>query len=429
MPVTGSTPSHDERHSQNPSQSSSSYQSLLSSSPTSTTQSTSCQPSFDFLLNFIRASGLKTTGLLSSSQIRLKRNVPAAQAKSFIIGAFMSDSDQDVSLAREWLEFGEEIVFSSALLSAEPIERVTSDDIPPLRVIQAAYIICIVLNWEGSDTMKRRVRHHHFAAVVSAVREIGVSSSNHYPVDFVSACDFSWHKFIEREEAIRTFTYVFLLDTAFVIFNNTPPRMVLHEMSLEMAASESCFQAENAADSYKHWQAHIPQQFAVPGSTLLLLGEAISTLMREAYDAHAPRFADLSTLNLFTIIAGLHTVVFQQLSLFTCLPTDLQPVRTALLRWQSLWTLRSDKNHPNLPDADERPSWQDTGFIGQAEEFAWLVLARLDKIEGHTKTAGNVIGLQQATPTVEGPAAAGRLDDTSMTVVTDLMLSLTVGGH
>ncbi len=52
-----------------------------------------------------------------------------------IIGAFISDSDQDVSLAREWLEFGEEIVFSSALLSAEPIERVTSDDIPPLRVI------------------------------------------------------------------------------------------------------------------------------------------------------------------------------------------------------------------------------------------------------------------------------------------------------
>jgi hypothetical protein len=128
-------------------------------------------------------------------------------------------------------------------------------------------------------------------------------------------------------------------------------------------------------------------------------------------------------------VPGLHTVVFQQLSLFTCLPTDLQPVRTALLRWQSLWTLRSDKNHPNLPDADERPSWQDTGFVGQAEEFAWLVLARLDKIEGHTRTAGDAIGLQQATPTVEGPAAAGRLDDTSMTVVTDLMLSLTVGGR
>jgi hypothetical protein len=84
------------------------------------------------------------------------------------IGAFMSDLAEDVSLAMEWLEFGEEIVFSSAILSAEPVERVASNvDIPPLRVIQAAYMTCIVLNWEGSDTMKRRVRHHHFAAVVS----------------------------------------------------------------------------------------------------------------------------------------------------------------------------------------------------------------------------------------------------------------------
>jgi hypothetical protein len=85
-----------------------------------------------------------------------------------IIGACMSPTADEVSLAKEWLEFGEEIVFSSAILSAEPIERAASDvDISPLRFIQPAYIICILLNWEGSDTMKRRVRHHHFAAVVS----------------------------------------------------------------------------------------------------------------------------------------------------------------------------------------------------------------------------------------------------------------------
>lgn len=88
-----------------------------------------------------------------------------------ITGAFMSESDADVKLAMEWLEFGEEIVFASAILSAEPVERAPSDvDIPPLRIIQAAYLTCIMLNWEGSDTMKRRVRHHHFAALVSVSR-------------------------------------------------------------------------------------------------------------------------------------------------------------------------------------------------------------------------------------------------------------------
>ncbi|CZR58775.1 uncharacterized protein PAC_08667 [Phialocephala subalpina] len=559
MQVPGNAPSHNELHSQNLSQSSSSCQLQLSCSLTSIHESTRFQPSFDFLLNFTRASGLKVifnykrcrsprtttchvsqqsfhhnestsearipgsqdscprrksgsnvmssthrvslvslieslddplfgqtkaiwdnfrVSRIRSSQIALESvddpdraderclqffcpenlrkftrlfwdewypHCPIIHKPTFnmfnapvmllvpmaIIGAFMSDLAEDVSLAMEWLEFGEEIVFSSAILSAEPVERVASKvDIPPLRVIQAAYMTCILLNWEGSDTMKRRVRHHHFAAVVSAVREIGVSSSNHYPFDFVNACNFSWHKFIEREEAIRTFTYVFLLDTAFVIFNNTPPRMVLHEMNLDMTTPESCFQADNAADCYRRWHAHVSQHFALPGSTPLLLGEAISILMRDNYDAHALRFANLSTLSLFTVVAGLHTVVFQQLSLFTCLPTSLQPVRAALSRWQSLWRLRSDHVHIHSHDTGMTPgreSWQDTGFIGQAQEFARLVIARLDRVEGQTRAVGNVVGLRQATPSAEA-AAGEKLDDTSMTVVTDLMLSLTFGG-
>ncbi len=39
-----------------------------------------------------------------------------------------------------------------------------------------------------------------------------------------------------------------------------------------------------------------------------------------------------------------------------------------------------------------------------------------------------MVGPRQATPSAEVVAAGGRLDDTSMTVVTDLMLSLTVSG-
>ena len=74
-----------------------------------------------------------------------------------------------------------------------------------------------------------------------------------------------------------------------------------------------------------------------------------------------------------------------------------------------------------------RESWQDTGFIGQAQEFAWLVIARLDRVEGQTRAVENAVGLREATPSAEA-AAGERLDDTSMTVVTNLMLSLTVGG-
>ncbi len=70
----------------------------------------------------------------------------------------------------------------------------------------------------------------------------------------------------------------------------------------------------------------------------------------------------------------------------------------------------------------DRESWRDTGFIGQAQEFAWLVVARLDRVEAQTPADE----ARPVTPSVD--AASGRLDDTSMSVITDLMLSLTVDG-
>ncbi|KAH8591713.1 hypothetical protein B0O99DRAFT_631510 [Bisporella sp. PMI_857] len=332
-----------------------------------------------------------------------------------LMGACMSPDPQDVTTAKDWLEFGEEKVFSSAILSGEPVDSSQLDNEPPsLRVLQAAYIICILLNWEGTDIMKRRVRHQRFTALVSAAREIGISSANHFPRDCVNMRDFEWNNFILREEAIRTFTYVFLLDTAFVIFNNTPPRMVLHEMDIEMAISEACFMANNASDCYQYWQCCASEY-------PLLLAEAISVMMHESYKEHSLRFMFLSTLNLFALVAGLHTVVFQQRSLFTCLPTTLMPIRNALVRWHSVWPLRKDGTGETTPC--ER--WEETGFIGQAEEFASLIKVRLDMLEMCSGTiSSNISGQSQMLK-----PAAGRLDDTSMSLVTDLMLSLTVTGQ
>jgi hypothetical protein len=75
-------------------------------------------------------------------------------------------------------------------------------------------------------------------------------------------------------------------------------------MNLEMPGSESCFQAGNASDCYTHWHAHVSHQFAIPGSMPLLQGEAISILMRDNYDEYSLRFANLSILSLFTLVAG-----------------------------------------------------------------------------------------------------------------------------
>jgi len=82
--------------------------------------------------------------------------------------------------------------------------------------------------------------------------------------------------------------------------------------------------------------------------------------------------------------------------------------------------MRSD----SVDQTVERESWQDTGFIGQAQEYAWLVLARLDKLEAPNEAIPATA--REQSPLVESDS--GRLDDTSMTLVTDLMLSLTVNG-
>jgi hypothetical protein len=64
--------------------------------------------------------------------------------------------------------------------------------------------------------------------------------------------------------------------------------------------------------------------------------------------------------------------------------------------------------------------WQELGFIRHAHEFAYLALARLDNLEAQRE--------QHPNTSVHSSSKAGfeRLDETSMSQVTSLMLSLAV---
>ena len=96
---------------------------------------------------------------------------------------------------------------------------------------------------------------------------------------------------------------MFLLDTAFVIFNNTPPRMIFQEMDLEMTIHEACFQAEDETDCYAAWRTYVSGRFLSPTITPMLLGEVISMLMKEKFE-HSLRLLNISILNVFTLVAG-----------------------------------------------------------------------------------------------------------------------------
>lgn len=100
----------------------------------------------------------------------------------------------------------------------------------------------------------------------------------------------------------RVFTWIFLLDTAFVIFNNLPPRMVIKEMKMHMATPETCFQALSADECHQQIQIHLPINSAYwslsfRGAFEALSKDSMSPIMCQA-------IADLGPLNLFALTSG-----------------------------------------------------------------------------------------------------------------------------
>lgn len=100
----------------------------------------------------------------------------------------------------------------------------------------------------------------------------------------------------------RTFLWVFLLDTSFVIFNNLPPRMVIRELQMRMACPESCFQASTAEECAAAVRDWVSQPSA---TSKISLHKAIECF---CFDDLAPYLlrglASLGPLNLFVIISG-----------------------------------------------------------------------------------------------------------------------------
>lgn len=95
---------------------------------------------------------------------------------------------------------------------------------------------------------------------------------------------------------------MFLLDHAFTIFNNLPPRMVIREMTSHVAWPESCFQAATAQDCEAEVHAWTARS---PFLCNLTICEAIEMVCKGDMGDEMHRvFADLGPLNLFAIASG-----------------------------------------------------------------------------------------------------------------------------
>jgi hypothetical protein len=210
---------------------------------------------------------------------------------------------------------------------------------------------------------------------------------------------------------------------------------MLQELEMDLACPEGVFQAESAEACYNLWQSS-QLEHSDSGGTLSLV-KAIEFLAAPEFSRTvAENFSRMTTLNLFTIISGMyrkysagglnsllvmigiHVILFQHRTLFLCPPTNLNQIRITIERWKVAWGAR---NGVACQDSMLK-TWQEPGFIRHADEFARLALGRLNNLEEQRK--------QQQQPSASahltGQTGFERLDETSMSQVTALMLSLAV---
>ena len=215
------------------------------------------------------------------------------------IGALVSPNENDRDSARVWMNCVEEVVFRDDDVCYDGERSVLFPTFDRLQAIQSMYLCCLFQNWEGDEAAKSRIRRFRYSTVVAVARDIGISHARHPQYNLLDKSTFSWHWFVVREQLIRVFMWVFLLDTAFVIFNNVPPRMAIKEMKMHLACSEACFQAPTGDLCFQY----LLHETACERLTLSSLTGTIckNPIPLESQVA----LADVGPLNLFALTSGL----------------------------------------------------------------------------------------------------------------------------
>jgi len=104
----------------------------------------------------------------------------------------------------------------------------------------------------------------------------------------------------------RTFTYIFLLDSAFLIFNNAPPKLMVQKLEMDLTCPEEIFQAESAESCFNLWQFNQLGLFSDPWGSFSLVRAIEILASSDSFPTNTARFSKMTTLNLFAIISGMY---------------------------------------------------------------------------------------------------------------------------
>ena len=227
-----------------------------------------------------------------------------------IMGAFLSPSPEDKRTATLLSDAVEEWIFSDDELCDNPIAQSNDDQEESqiqkrLHAMRAAYCVLLYQTWEGTEESRRRCRQIRFTQLISVARSLGWSRAAHGDLQKYlnrGSSYSNWKTFVLREELIRTFDYIFLLDSCFVIFNNTPPRIILREVQIELSCPESCFQAGDP----ESWLSNLNLcANTTTGRNRIRLSDLMSVLDNGYINEECWQLlTQMTTLNFFTVASG-----------------------------------------------------------------------------------------------------------------------------
>ncbi|EFW14787.1 hypothetical protein D8B26_000550 [Coccidioides posadasii str. Silveira] len=355
-------------------------------------------------------------------------------ASMAIIGACVSPDPVDNENARMWLNCVEEMVFADDDVNSFPVFPFDpAANRRKIQALQACYMVCLYQNWEGTDVTKRRIRRHRYSTVVSIVRDIGVATARHSNYSRKARHEFQWNDFVAKEELIRTFLWIFLLDTAFVIFNNFPPRMVIKEMKNHVAAPEACFQAVTADQCFEQIQMWMP---AKSPFWRVSFRSAFETLCRGDLTADMRHIlAALGPLNLFAIASAIHYLIFQYQNAFGG-GELLQRIRDALGNWKDIWHIQANASpgtspHSIVDSTNAQPEymWKRVGFFRYSPDYWLLASLKVDRLsvadpcqpKSNAWTGQNDVELIGEDDDGLADPILNKYDETSMSQVNELI--------
>ncbi|KAJ5303989.1 uncharacterized protein N7443_003649 [Penicillium atrosanguineum] len=333
---------------------------------------------------------------------------PALLCVMVLIGACLSPSNEEHETARILLDSCEELIFNHKCFT---VDGAISNDVgrrDMIQCMQASYLVCSLQKREGNLEAQARIRRHRHASMVALSRSIGPKTASHRSLRLENASQSWWKEFAEEEELIRTIIFTFLIDAALTIFHNSPPRIVVSELRMDVACPEACFQADTAEEC-------LPILRVWSGTRFWKKRLSVVSVVRRICqgpidDALVQEFSTLGTLNLFTLVQAIHSLMFH-LHNSLVFESTLAPVQTGLENWRRIWNERipEDVGIPDTPDN----LWKQVGFLRQASEF-WH-LARI--IAGKIMSAN-----QDDADEAEEDKELSRYDHTDMGDVNDLIM-------